>query len=430
MLGRTKLKHPSSFVHSSSIRTLFRICSFAACILCSIFLARNTAYLKEIGQERQEILNYTAASFDGHDDDKKHQPVIGKLKDTPEKSKMVKSKQSTKKKNTYHAKIVVKQHMETKASPNDKHNKDEESLPLRLCRIKIDPGQKNLTVTPIMVQYQCAGSAYDNFSHKLLELASNPKKYGKDAENWGKRNRPAPANSTIVFLGNSHTRQVFQTFMCQFQNDIINTTVVNDLDGKGSGILRVQLKENITVYAVTNLPHVYSPRWPDLLKASMNLHTFNSVDALVLGKFNTFKESANSTFLLLMKKLTAGTDADFERRSPPGIEDVAKVYAGPIITVSMFAQYGVGQYQNSLKTIKALQKKGRTNIYPIDGRQYVPYIGECASDSGMYIGTCLTTDKSPGKRHVNGHRCVGRNGGHPDLVSWDIIELLHRVIKK
>jgi hypothetical protein len=170
-----------------------------------------------------------------------------------------------------------------------------------------------------MVQYQCAGSAYDEFSHKLLELATTPQHFGleKDSKNWGKRKIPTPANSTVVFLGNSHTLQVFQISMCQCHNNIIKATVLNDVDGKGGGIVHVRLQENITVYGVTgNLPHVYSPGWSELLRVSMNLQTLNDIDALVLGHFNTVKESMNSTFMRLMKNLTAGTDADFERIHP------------------------------------------------------------------------------------------------------------------
>jgi hypothetical protein len=364
--------------------------------------------LKDFDQSRDLTLNYTAvASSHAAIIEEELQLPIKVTVNTPNKSSIItKEKQSTKKQNAYPKLEGEKPQLSTK------------SLPFRLCSIKIDPGQKNLTVIhPIMVQYQCAGSAYDEFSHKLLELATTPKHFGleRDSKNWGKRKIPTPANSTVVFLGNSHTRQVFQTFMCQYHDNIIKATVLNDVDGKGSGIVHVSLKENITVYGVTNLPHVYSPRWSELLKVS-------------LGHFNTFKESINSTFMTLMKNLTAGTDADFERISPPGIEDVAKVYSGPIIAVSMFADYDVRRHKGVLKQIGALRKKGRKNIFSIDGRQYVPYIGECASDLGMSIGTCLTTDKSPGKRHINGHRCVGKNGGHPDLISWDIIELFHRVV--
>jgi hypothetical protein len=48
----------------------------------------------------------------------------------------------------------------------------------------------------------------------------------------------------------------------------------------------------------------------------MNLQTLNDIDALVLGHFNMVKESINSTFMRLLKNLTAGTDADFERIHP------------------------------------------------------------------------------------------------------------------
>jgi hypothetical protein len=127
--------------------------------------------------------------------------------------------------------------------------------------------------------------------------------------------------------------------MCQYGNDIINATQLLNVDGKGSGIWDVRLRQNVTVYGVFNVPHVYSPRWPELLTKTLNIPSLDFVDALVLGHFNTLKESANTTFLLLMKKLTAGTDADFERIGPPEIDEITEVYSGPISAVGMFSVF-------------------------------------------------------------------------------------------
>ena len=302
---------------------------------------------------------------------------------------------------------------------------------LRLCRITIDPGQTNLTLinAPIGVLYQCAGPAYEKFSIQLLQLASNPAKYGKDPYNWGRRRTPIPPNSSAVFLGNSHTRQVFQSFMCQYGKDIADATLLQTVDNKGNGVWEVRLHQNITIYGAFNTPHFYSPRWSELLAESLNVDSLDSLDAVVLGHFNTFKESENTTFLTMMKNLTVGMDADFERISPPEIDDVAKVYSGPILSVSMFSEYDVRRHKQGLRKIKSLESSGRANIRAIDGRRYVPYLGECATDLGFGIGTCLSTDKSHLKRHVNGHRCVGRFGGHPDLISWDIAEAIYSLMK-
>jgi len=315
---------------------------------------------------------------------------------------------------------------QTKVTKNDR--KQEE---LQLCRIYIHPQQKKITPVnkPIEVPYQCDGPAYSNFSKQLIELASNPGEFGKDVAKWGRRrSTPVPPNSSVVFLGNSHMRQVFQTFMCQYQNDIRNITRLLNVDSKGSGIWDVRLEHNITVFGVFNVPHVYSPRWHELLTKSLNV-SFNSIDALVLGKFNTFKESKKTSFLSLMKNLTAGTDSDFERTPPADINAIARVYSGPILSVSMFAAHDIKRHKGVLKKINEIKKvNGRSNIFPIDGRQYVPYLGECATDSSHVVGTCLSQSKKS-KRYKDGHRCVGNNGGHPDLIAWDIVEGFYRLLE-
>jgi hypothetical protein len=309
---------------------------------------------------------------------------------------------------------------------------DSELLPPhRLCRVKASQVNKRRMPMnePLGVPYQCAGPSYEYFSKKIIKLISNPIKYGKDPKKWGRRSLPFPPNGTVMFTGNSHTRQVFQSLMCQYQQEIISITPLSQVDSKGSGIWDVRIKQNVTVYGVFNVPHVYSPRWMDLLTASLN-RSLDSFDMIVLGKFNGFDDSKGTSFAELMKSLTAGTDADFERRRPPDVDAVAQVYAGPILVVSMFANHDVNRTQDVLKKIEAVQESGRRNIAFIDGRKYVQFLGECATDKSDIIGTCSKDFSSLKKRGKNGHRCVGVNGGHPDLVAWDIIEECYRQMSK
>jgi hypothetical protein len=301
--------------------------------------------------------------------------------------------------------------------------------PLRLCGVKTKQMNNPRTPMndPIGVPYQCAGPSYDFFSKRLMKLISNPLKYGKDLQKWGRRNMPFPPNNRVIFLGNSHLRQVFQSLMCQYQQEIISATQVSKVDDKGSGIWDVRLRQNVTVYGAFNIPQVYSPRWTDLLTGLLN-RSLNSLDMVVLGRFNGFGDSKGTAFSILMKNLTAMIDADFEKRKPPNVDEVAAVYSGPILAVSTFANHDAERTKNTIEKIRMLHERGRENIAFIDGRKYVQFLGECATDKFDIVGTCskdFTTLKSRGK---NGHRCVGENGGHPDLLSWDIVEAYYQLI--
>lgn len=309
-------------------------------------------------------------------------------------------------------------------------NHSEELLPpIRLCKVKTGRlnGPRKRINEPIGVPYQCAGPSYEHFSTRLMKLVSNPKTYGKNTTLWGRRSLPLPPNGTIMFFGNSHTRQVFQSLMCQYREEIVSATQLSKVDSKGNGVWDVRLQQNITVFGVFNVYHVYSPKWVDLIEATIN-RSLASFNVIVLGKFNGFKESKGTSFAKLMKTLTAGTDADFERSKPPDVDAVANVYSGPILAVSMFADHDVERTQNILEKIKAIQKGGRDNIVFIDGRAYVPWIGECATDKSDIVSSCSKDFQSGKKRGKNGHRCVGENGGHPDLVAWDVIEECYRLM--
>jgi len=106
----------------------------------------------------------------------------------------------------------------------------------------------------------------------------------------------------------------------------------------------------------------------------------------------------------------------------------ANVYSGPILAVSMFADHDVERTQDILRKVTTIQESGRDNIVFINGRAYVPEIGECATDKSDTVGTCSKDFRTAKNRGKNGHRCVGENGGHPDLVAWDVVEECYRLM--
>ena len=98
--------------------------------------------------------------------------------------------------------------------------------------------------------------------------------------------------------------------------------------------------------------------------------------------------------------------------------DVAKVYRGPIVSVSMFAFHGRKQERTDRFTQQVLLKKNRTNVHVISGRKYIDEIGlECGTDA--YNGDC---------DELAGHRCMGTLGGHPDLIAWEVVESIRQLV--
>ena len=289
---------------------------------------------------------------------------------------------------------------------------------LHICRKTKDEGH-----------YYCVGEKYDEFGKKLLAFVNTtnstavPNRY--DRTKWGRRRFPFPANKSALFIGNSHTRQIFETLICQYKDAVVEMD-----DSRGTTFYYIKFSNNATFHAVTNHPFCYSKKWAEILEAlvSKNLQTF---DAVVLGKFNGYKESANTTFVTTMEKMTASMDSsvDFQKVPPPEIKQVAEAYSGPIVLVSMFAKYASGHFQREVKNLKKLRNDGRSNLGQVNARRYVPILGECGSDNRTGIGECNDLgDIVPGRSPKDMHRCTGLNGGHPDLIAWDIVEELDKFV--
>ena len=117
--------------------------------------------------------------------------------------------------------------------------------------------------------------------------------------------------------------------------------------------------------------------------------------------------------------------------------DVAKVYRGPIVSVSMFAFHGRIQERTDRFTQQVLLKKNRTNVHVVSGRKYIDEIGlECGTDD-VWINENGESDcnemsknnNNNNEREANNmHRCMGTLGGHPDLIAWEVVESIRQLV--
>lgn len=332
----------------------------------------------------------------------------------------------------------------------------------RVCRIRPKPkvGTDRVRIVKLEkglpLYYQCAGKPYDTFMQVMYKLMEH-KHSQNPASPWGKRPLPVPhANKTIVVMGNSHTRQVLSTLLCQYQHLIVSSKILKDVPGtvaQGKNVaMKIELQHGVTFFVLINHPFVYSKRWPLTLSVDLLEMSLKSIDLIVLGAFNELVQSFKSNFLnttLEYQKAVPRHQVHIEGIDPPYIDDVAAVYHGPIIYLGMFAQYNDEYYNQSLAMMEALKNKNpkskgrrfknsvqkhnqhqRTNIRSIYGRNYIQKeLGgnECSSDSFQIVATCITDRNS--KRYANGHRCVGPDGGQADLIAWDLVETLHELLE-
>ncbi|CAB9496416.1 expressed unknown protein [Seminavis robusta] len=331
----------------------------------------------------------------------------------------------------------------------------------RLCRISPSPvlGQPKVE-TPELVMalgYQCAGDVYNQFATLMEQVIEQRAAKGY---NWGKRSTILASSSegnnkarSILIMGNSHTRQLTSTLLCQYKDEVVDSTMLYPVpEHPLQGVLKVQMKHNLIVYAVTNSPFFHSLDWDTILLENTIQQPLSSMDAIILGNINGAHKSAeeenDESELTGADKAMAALMTAFQETYPeltvdgdipgPTVKDVADKYdGGPIIYVSAFASRFAVRSSEMME-----QVKHETNVHFVDGRRYIhemkelqqqneneetPSVYECSSDSRAQVGTC-NTDVSD-SRFKQGHRCTGGRGGHPDLIAWDVITMLRKIFR-
>ena len=291
--------------------------------------------------------------------------------------------------------------------------------PLRFCTDPVVSFGKS-QILPLL--YQCIGDHYDEFAHAMHTLADTL------PEPMGRRDFPVATNKNILVMGNSHTRQMISSLVCQYKNEVVQYDG-DVMHSNGTGSFKVNFANNSTILALTNHPIPYSPDWVALIENLFG-RPLNSYDGIVLRKFNEYDESKNTNYNKMMTEALKGIPGnnDFSKAKTPTLRDVAKVFNGPVVYVSVFTLYGKSLLTANLQFIKTVNST-RQNLSTIYGRKYIDKMKmECGAMNVQSAGLCYEdSDKNVSREAHTMHRCVGAKGGHPDLIAWEVAEKLNTI---
>lgn len=298
------------------------------------------------------------------------------------------------------------------------------------------------------LEYQCSGPIYDEFAARLAKFEADA---GRHGPTWGRRPTVLPPNSTVLFLGNSHTKQTHNQLACQYSDSLVAFEGLHHaMDGavahtnnKGAGTGDVsdytsyvlRFRDGVSIYLVYNSPVEVARDWQRRLEWIVR-RPLASFDAVVLGQFNgAGKDIHNTTYYRRMKNWTR-MEGDAPGRGgdrglvvdPPDVIRLAHAYRGPIVFVS---NYDVGKVSPAAKILQVMdeisESSRRSNLVGIMSRRYINELGgnECGTDVRL---TNRTTVPDCGTRRSRSHRCVGKAGGHPSLIAHDVQEALFSLL--
>lgn len=280
---------------------------------------------------------------------------------------------------------------------------------------------RNILSNPVQIYYQCAGPLYKNYTQYIQRRVAA---LTDSHPTWGRRRFAVPANKRVLFWGNSHTRQVVKAISCQQEHLGHLESHHGFWDPPVYGGLLYRFSRNATVYNMCNTLAPYTVDWQTYLERSLDM-PLQELDAIVLGFHNVCRgdnrikiEGAFNPFPDLPINCT-------ELRLPT-VADVAAVYKGPILFVSMFDNSREDDTPDMLRQVRDLRRDNAEALY---ARRYLEDWGaECLSPQREAISDC-------GERVIvgdnvealsTGHACTGPEGGVADLASWDVVEFLHR----
>ena len=315
-------------------------------------------------------------------------------------------------------------------SNNDNDSPDSLWPTPRFCQDRYIAAAPDILATPVQVTYWCEGPHYNAFGDQLRQYMVNHRGNTTTTTDnkapeltWGRRKFPFPANKRILVIGNSHTRQTLYSLLCQHQTLLQAQTEIYY-----HGPVRYEFCHNSTVVTLFNSHVPYSHQWKELLEAEVQepLENFNAV---MLGLMNHC--GGSNGFSMDMERLTADIEnVDCIHISPPSVSEWAKAYDGPIVFVSMFSTNQQTEVEEARQQVEMIRRNNnRTNVVFVDARQHVVALhNECASYNRSGVMDCVVHVRDETDIYNSTHRCVGAQGGHPDLVAWDAVEQLHALL--
>jgi hypothetical protein len=300
---------------------------------------------------------------------------------------------------------------------------------LRLCRFSPRMPQRDQPPIEIFpnfpTEYQCEGPAYDTCAAAVRAVARNVSQ--RASSTWSKPGIPlVRPGSLLLFIGNSHTRQIYETLACQYQEDILSTN---------SNGTNVTLRHDIVLQSSINLPWHYdvTTNLTERFLAELG-HYPSDYDAIILGDFNG--EYVHYNFSLAYTRREGFYNLTVEKAAAANItmngvlqlKDFAAIFDGPILRLTGGGPANATKVRNAQAQVhQELQKTNKKNtnrFVVLDASKYVPQVGVCGHNrvGSVVIDTPLVGDP------LNWHRCQGGKGGPADLVAYDVVEALGQLL--
>lgn len=193
-----------------------------------------------------------------------------------------------------------------------------------------------------------------------------------------------------------------------------------------------RFRDGLRIFVLINHPSVYSRRWRHNIENVIG-KPIRKMDAIILGHLNEYDPIHKDAVLWKNVRIYGQKFPDYqiqEEEFPKGfhVHVLARAYAGNIVRLSMMALNKESSHNFALKQIKKhTAATNRTNLYAINARDHIVQLGgaECSSNNNSAIGTCAL--KEDGSVYSSGHKCMGDKGGEPDMVAYDVVELLWQI---
>lgn len=306
--------------------------------------------------------------------------------------------------------------------------------------------------TSAQVHYQCTGPEYQRLGRLLQKHAAHLVETGQKPPTWGHRAQPLPSNARILMFGNSHLRQVALSLVGQFVSNS-NTSSITEIHQygmqTGSQIMAQRYTIgglNITIYVVTNsyVAHCPHPYWKDALEQQIGV-SLDSMDAVVMSVLNPYdaKYRHLEYYTNIADKLKRYVPAEYncrvEHLTPPSLGELLGVFPDnrPVVYLTMFSDHNQGVVQRARAAYqqqaqKQKRRQGAQNTTTVSSpvlflrvRDYIDNVHHEGAVGHLarqrHLPSHCIAKKAMGKLK---HRCVGKSGGYPDLVAWDVSEFL------
>lgn len=295
------------------------------------------------------------------------------------------------------------------------------------------------------VRYTCQGNQYDQFVHRLHRQAQQWVEQGLRPPTWGRRPSPLPPNFRLLIIGNSHARQVGMALAGQGRggerrsDNITNVNQIRHIDPYHYDknqlhklmAQRYAYANNSTLYIVSNTVATYCPHplWKRALEEQIEA-SLDSMDAIVMGRFNSGNQLDGLFDEFLPSDYGCGAD-----QPPPSMKQLVEVYNGPVGFLPMFGSHYDKVAKESQRILQKLKTNKSRKTATFRPRLYVDLLQHKGGFETWLenMHGSKTIDKFAPGQCVNskteaGHRCVGRGGGLPDLMAWDLSEFMYNLV--